>query len=193
MKTLSISIALWAAFMWVAQAQTTLFNQLYYTDTTSMLSVAGKPIQGGYLIAGGFNAPANYSTFYLRRINNSGVSTALFELDGSYNIGYRTLLFGNSFSKTTDEHYILSGVVGQDPLGYDRDFNVIKIAENGQVIWNKLYEVANELEGNAQLIVLPNGEYLLCGWQYKIFANGSFGPTRFYMAGLNGISRQAPR
>jgi len=155
-----------------------------------MLSVAGKPLGNGYIIAGDYNLAGNYSAFYCRIIDQYGNTNDFFDIDGSYNTAYRTILLGGSLSQTVDGNFILSGVVGADPTGMDRDFVVIKFDEFGSVIWKQLYEDSDELEGNAQIMPLANDNYLLYGWQYHVFSMDNYGPTKFYASKLDALGNK---
>lgn len=186
MKTLSISIALWAAFMWVAQAQTTLFNQLYYTDTTSMGSVAGLVTNNGYLIAGDVNAASGYSAFYTRKIDFYGNDLGTVVVQGGTQ--YSTMIFGNSMIYGWNNDIVLTGVKGSS--SFNTDVFVVAINTSNTILWSNTYETSNETEGNAMVLKTTNGSYLIVGWTATYNVNsGTNGPSKIYLLKItsNGI------
>ena len=170
-------------FVWyclTVQAQTTYFNKVHYTDTTSMLTVAGLPTQDGYLIAGDFNAPNNYSAFFIRKLDQAGNQQDYYILDGDNIHMLRTILFGNSFIKTIDNQYAIVGSKGIDID--NRNFIFIKFNEQGQLLNQLVFEQVNQKSGNAQLIPLEDGNYILGGWMSdQLLENG----PKFYIMKFN--------
>ena len=165
----------------ILSAQTTFFNKIHGTDTTNMSFVAAKPLQDGYLLVGDLNAAFDYSSFYVRKIDfygNDVWSEVLY--GGEF---YSAILMGNSMTKSQDSNFMLIGTLGENTVHHD--FFTIKFDEYGDVLWTHNYETENHNEGNAQLIALQNGGYLIAGWQQGYSSSGTPGQTMFHIVKID--------
>ena len=159
--------------------QSVYFNKTFYVDTLSMLSVAVKPLQNGYLIAGGYNAAGGYSAFYVRRIDSFGDTQWITETDGS--VQESSILFGNCLVDCKDGSFVMAGRRGVPPDTL-QNYLLVRLDEFGNTIWRKEYVSNSSLEGNAQVIKAYNGGYLLAGWSSEYSALiDEYGPTQFYI------------
>ena len=159
--------------------QSVYFNKTFYVDTLSMLSVAVKPLQNGYLIAGGYNAAGGYSAFYVRRIDSFGDTQWITETDGS--VQESSILFGNCLVDCKDGSFVMAGRRGVPPDTL-QNYLLVRLDEFGNTIWRKEYVSNSSLEGNAQVIKAYNGGYLLAGWSSEYSALiDEYGPAQFYI------------
>lgn len=161
MKKIIVSIIIFACCCYQdIQAQLVYFNRVYNTDTTSMLSVAVKPVEDGYLVVGGFNAPNNYSATYLRKINLYGETEWVKILDGAVQIS--SIIFGNSMIRTGENQNIVVFTKGESAV--NKDFALVQFDDMGTVLQTHIYSSPDDLEGNVQIIATQDNGYLLAGW-----------------------------
>ncbi|QQS30288.1 MAG: T9SS type A sorting domain-containing protein [Sphingobacteriales bacterium] len=165
-------------------AQQVYFNRVFYTDTTSMLSVAVKPVADGYLVVGGFNAPNNYSATYLRKINLYGETEWLEILNGA--VQNSAIFFGNSFVVSNDGNYFIGAERGTtDTLS---DFVLMKLDQYGNVYWKKQYGTPTSVETGTQVLVQSDNTCLIVGGKQEYYNNNTtFGPSQFYIVKVDSI------
>ncbi len=163
--------------------QNYFFNKLYSTDTSSILSMAGKPVAGGYLIVGGFNSYNGYSATYVRKIDLLGNEEWSKVLDGA--VQYSAIVLGNTLIRAVDDNvnYMVVFTKGSDNV--NRDITAIKFTPEGDTLWQRIYEKPNYTESNAQIIAASNGGYLIAGSTYYNVPDDSIGAARFYVIKTN--------
>ena len=119
------------------------FNKFYSVDTLAMRSKVIEPLDSGGFLIGGIYAKYTdgAKALYIRKINDLG-ETELFKVldSGDYEEfefpGWMST--GRQMIKTNDGHFVIAYVYGK--FEYKWGIKVLKITEEGTIIWEKYYE-----------------------------------------------------
>ena len=163
------------------------FNKLYDEDTISILSVAGKLANNGYVVVGGFNGSNGYSATYARKIDLLGNTVWAKVLDGG--VQYSSIVQGNALVATADSNFLVADWHGTDVN--NADWRLIKFNGQGDTLWKHSYYSPNYTDVNLQVLNTPDHGFLLSGGRYYYILNDSISPMEYYVMKVdsNGIKQ----
>ncbi len=148
-----------------------VFNKTFQTDTTNRLAACILPaLNDTYIFCGGLNAPNNYTSLYVHKINNIGETIFVKPLKESNEYQDIYTLFGGALIRTNDNNYAI--VAALETEVNERDFVFIKFNEQGDVIWERNYLTPDSLDAPVGVLQTPDNGFLLYGYtQYFVDAD----------------------
>ena len=153
------------------------FNKLFQNDTSSVVYVSVKPVNGGYLAAGWRGFYDNISGTCIAKIDTLGNLVWTKAID-AYDTSYSTISFGNSLVSTYDNNYAITFSKGATVQ--TSDWVLAKITSEGDTLWQKKYAHLGQ-EANAQVMATTDWGYMLAGWTAFYNANGTPNPPCMYL------------